>query len=242
MPDVFTKAKRSDVMSRIRSRGNADTELALVRLLRENRISGWRRQVRLRVTSGKWHVAGESKRHTSPRPSPQRGEGVARAPVASRDTRHPSLAVTPDFVFLKQRVTVFVDGCFWHGCPKHGTKPKGNATFWRKKFAANKARDARVNRALRRAGWRVIRIWEHELRKSGILLRARLRRTCRKAESGKTKTSTPHPGPACQSPGGATGPTSCRPDPPTRRGRSAEHGTPAVVRRIQRAIANRSGE
>ena len=74
------------------------------------------------------------------------------------------LTVTPDFVFLKQRVTVFVDGCFWHGCPKHGTQPKGNRAFWKKKFAANKARDRRVNRVLRRAGWRVLRIWEHTLR------------------------------------------------------------------------------
>jgi DNA mismatch endonuclease (patch repair protein) len=160
MTDVFTKRKRSDVMSRIRSRGNADTELALVRLLRAHKISGWRRQVRLRVTSGKWRVAGRIKRHTSPRPSPQRGAGVARAPVASRVTRHPSLTVRPDFVFSKARTVVFVDGCFWHGCPKHATKPKQNASFWRKKLAGNRARDRRVNRTLRRAGWRVVRIWE----------------------------------------------------------------------------------
>jgi len=73
--------------------------------------------------------------------------------------------VRPDFVFPKSRTAVFVDGCFWHGCPKHGTKPKGNASFWRKKFAVNKARDRRVNRALRRAGWQVLRVWEHELKR-----------------------------------------------------------------------------
>jgi len=70
----------------------------------------------------------------------------------------------PDFVFRKQRVAVFVDGCFWHGCPQHATEPRTNAAFWRRKFAANKARDLLVNRTLRKSGWRVLRIWEHELR------------------------------------------------------------------------------
>jgi DNA mismatch endonuclease (patch repair protein) len=57
-----------------------------------------------------------------------------------------------------------VDGCFWHGCPKHATRPKNNRAFWRRKLSANKARDRLVNRTLRRAGWRVLRIWEHSLR------------------------------------------------------------------------------
>ncbi|MCX6901571.1 MAG: DUF559 domain-containing protein [Verrucomicrobia bacterium] len=61
------------------------------------------------------------------------------------------------------KLAVFVDGCFWHSCPKHGTKPANNAAFWRKKLSANKARDRRVTRTLRRLGWRVVRIWEHEL-------------------------------------------------------------------------------
>lgn len=61
------------------------------------------------------------------------------------------------------KLAVFVDGCFWHSCPKHRTKPANNAAFWRKKLAANKARDRRVTRTLRRMGWRVLRIWEHEL-------------------------------------------------------------------------------
>jgi DNA mismatch endonuclease (patch repair protein) len=74
--------------------------------------------------------------------------------------------VRPDFVFLKSRTAVFVDGCFWHGCPRHGTEPKGNAAFWKRKFARNVARNRRVNRALRRAGWRVFRIWEHALRQA----------------------------------------------------------------------------
>ncbi len=56
-----------------------------------------------------------------------------------------------------------MDGCFWNACPTHATKPRDNAAFWREKLAANKARDRKVNRTLRAAGWRVLRIWEHEL-------------------------------------------------------------------------------
>ena len=69
----------------------------------------------------------------------------------------------PDFVFRSRRLAVFVDGCFWHGCPRHGSQPKGNAAFWRAKLARNRARDRLVTRTLRRTGWRVLRIWEHEL-------------------------------------------------------------------------------
>jgi len=70
----------------------------------------------------------------------------------------------PDFVFLASRVALFVDGCFWHGCPKHYIKPKNNRAFWKRKLDANRARDRQVNRELRRKGWRVVRIWEHDLR------------------------------------------------------------------------------
>lgn len=83
----------------------------------------------------------------------------------------------PDFVFRRQLVAVFVDGCFWHSCPLHGTKPATNRTFWRKKLARNKARDRLVNRTLRKAGWRVLRVWQHELaRKREARLVARLRK------------------------------------------------------------------
>lgn len=71
----------------------------------------------------------------------------------------------PDFVFRASRLTVFVDGCFWHGCPKHGTRPANNAEFWREKIARTQVRDKDVNRVLKRKGWRVMRIWEHELKR-----------------------------------------------------------------------------
>lgn len=75
----------------------------------------------------------------------------------------------PDFVFPKNKLVIFVDGCFWHGCQKHGTQPKNNAAFWRKKLSANRLRDRTVTRTLRRDGWKVLRIWEHDLKKRGEL-------------------------------------------------------------------------
>jgi DNA mismatch endonuclease, patch repair protein len=67
-----------------------------------------------------------------------------------------------DLVFPRSKVAVFVDGCFWHGCPKHGTWPKSNAAWWRAKIEGNRERDADTDRRLKEAGWRSIRIWEHE--------------------------------------------------------------------------------
>jgi len=74
----------------------------------------------------------------------------------------PSLRVRGDIVFTRRRVVVFVDGCFWHGCPLHATAPKSNADWWREKLDANKERDARNTVALGQLGWTVLRIWEHE--------------------------------------------------------------------------------
>jgi DNA mismatch endonuclease (patch repair protein) len=84
--------------------------------------------------------------------------------VRGRDRAGEVFRVRPDFIFRARRVAVFVDGCFWHGCPEHGGRPKGNAAFWRAKFARNRERDRRDTRRLRAAGWTVLRLWEHELR------------------------------------------------------------------------------
>lgn len=72
----------------------------------------------------------------------------------------------PDFVFRKSKLTVFVDGCFWHGCPIHGELPTTNRAFWKSKLERNRKRDVVVNRTLRRNGWKVIRLWQHDLRNS----------------------------------------------------------------------------
>jgi len=121
MSDIFTPAKRSAVMGAIRGKGNKDTELRMMALMRLHRITGWRRGVKL---TGK-----------------------------------------PDFVFRRGRVAVLVDGCFWHrhpGC-KFTYTPKRRLEFWLPKFERNVARDRLVTRTLRKAGWKVIRVWECDL-------------------------------------------------------------------------------
>lgn len=67
-----------------------------------------------------------------------------------------------DIAFTRQRVAVMVDGCFWHGCPEHGTWPKQNAAWWREKIKRNIARDRDTDAKLAKAGWLSVRVWEHE--------------------------------------------------------------------------------
>ena len=70
----------------------------------------------------------------------------------------------PDIVFPRNKVAIFVDGCFWHDCPKHGQIPETNREFWVRKIDANKKRDRLVNGTIKNKGWKVLRIWECELR------------------------------------------------------------------------------
>ncbi|MGB3764517.1 MAG: very short patch repair endonuclease, partial [Ornithinimicrobium sp.] len=74
----------------------------------------------------------------------------------------PSLRRTADIVFSKQRVAVFIDGCYWHSCPEHATVARSHAEYWASKLARNVERDADTNRRLSDAGWTVLRFWEHE--------------------------------------------------------------------------------
>jgi len=119
MADIWSKQKRSEVMSLIRSRGNKATELRLIVIFREFGITGWRRN------------------------QPLMGK--------------------PDFTFRRERVAVFVDGCFWHGCPRYYRRPGSNRKYWDAKIAANRNRDRHVSRELRKLGWQVVRIWQHQL-------------------------------------------------------------------------------
>lgn len=80
---------------------------------------------------------------------------VDRAPL-------PKMRRRADLVFPRKRVAVYVDGCFWHGCPVHGTWPKNNADWWREKIERNQARDRDTDQQLEEAGWTVVRVWEHE--------------------------------------------------------------------------------
>jgi DNA mismatch endonuclease (patch repair protein) len=134
MTDVFSQKKRSEIMARVKGRGNHLTELRLMKFFRAHDIAGWRRNSR---------VFGR-----------------------------------PDFVFPDRRIAVFVDGCFWHGCPIHGSIPKTNRSFWNEKLARNKQRDQLVNKTLKKRRWKTVRIWQHELRDTSALAQ-RLRRIFR---------------------------------------------------------------
>jgi DNA mismatch endonuclease (patch repair protein) len=79
-----------------------------------------------------------------------------------RPLRLPERVVRPDITFTRARVAVFVDGCFWHACPEHGTEPAQNSGYWGPKLQRNVARDRAVDQALLRAGWCSLRHWEHE--------------------------------------------------------------------------------
>ncbi|WP_410053171.1 very short patch repair endonuclease [Bradyrhizobium sp. SZCCHNR1015] len=97
--------------------------------------------------------------------------------------RNSRLFGKPDFVFASCRIAVFVDGCFWHGCALHSRLPKTNRSFWAKKLERNLARDLAVNSHLRLRGWRVLRIWQHELKDRASLVRKikrslSMRQTC----------------------------------------------------------------
>jgi DNA mismatch endonuclease, patch repair protein len=74
----------------------------------------------------------------------------------------PDHRIEADISFPRAKVLVFIDGCYWHGCPNHGTWPKANAAFWRAKIEGNQARDLATTDLLRDAGWLVVRVWEHE--------------------------------------------------------------------------------
>jgi len=79
---------------------------------------------------------------------------------------HYKLPGRPDIAFVSKKVAVFVDGCFWHGCELHGTKPKTNDKFWSNKIQDNIARDKRNNKILKDKGWKVLRFWEHDIKNS----------------------------------------------------------------------------
>jgi DNA mismatch endonuclease (patch repair protein) len=96
------------------------------------------------------------------------GELALRAALTARGLRYrvdlplPNTRRRADVAFVSAKIAVFVDGCFWHGCPSHGTWPKANAAWWRNKIECNIARDRDTDRRLAAVGWIVLRFWEHE--------------------------------------------------------------------------------
>ena len=99
---------------------------------------------------------------------------LIRAGIRGWTLNPADVAGKPDFVFRSERVVVFVDGCFWHGCPRCCRMPSSNSAYWERKIKRNTMRDRAVARSLRKDGWRVLRIWEHDLKRiPGVVTRIR---------------------------------------------------------------------
>jgi DNA mismatch endonuclease (patch repair protein) len=97
---------------------------------------------------------------------------LVRAGLSGWQLHQRSALGCPDFLFQAESIALFVDGCFWHGCPGCGHRPRTNALYWARKIELNKKRDRRTTRALRAYGYRVLRIWEHEVTSNvGLCLR-----------------------------------------------------------------------
>ena len=114
------------------------------------------------TTATSERMSRQGRRDTSPELKIRRE--LHRLGLRYRLDRRPvdTLRTRADIVFGPARVAVFIDGCFWHGCPDHATQPRNNADWWRTKIAANRDRDQRNTAALEESGWRVVRIWEHD--------------------------------------------------------------------------------
>lgn len=124
MADVFTKEKRSDIMSRIRSK-NTRLETEFLKL----------------VSSFLYPMGFRYRKH------------YAKVPGK------------PDIAFVSKKIAIFLDGDFWHGCPKCSRPPKSNVDYWEQKIKRNRQRDKDVNKALKKIGWRVLRFWECEVKR-----------------------------------------------------------------------------
>ena len=120
LADIWTREKRSEVMSKVRSKNNKSTELRLIAQFKYYGVKGWRRN---------YKVKGK-----------------------------------PDFVFHKERVAVFADGCFWHGHNCRVFHPGNNEQYWLNKLEKNRQHDLDITEHLQKLGWRVIRVWECEIK------------------------------------------------------------------------------
>jgi DNA mismatch endonuclease, patch repair protein len=121
--------------------------------------------------------------------------------------------VRPDIAFTAKRVAVFVDGCFWHVCPQHGTKPAANTWYWGPKLARNVERDRAADAALAAAGWQVVRIWEHESLEAAVaaVIAALGPRTIPQPRSSPESAASPGSPAGAQPPPGAAPPASAEP-------------------------------
>ena len=92
--------------------------------------------------------------------------GLVRSGIRGWKVNPTDIQGRPDFAFPSERLVIFVDGCFWHGCSRCFRAPQSNKEYWDAKISYNSARDMKINRQLEEAGWRVLRFWEHELKEN----------------------------------------------------------------------------
>jgi DNA mismatch endonuclease (patch repair protein) len=107
----------------------------------------------------------------------------------------PELMGRPDWILPEYSLVLFADGCFWHGCPKHGRIPEDNGDYWGPKIARNRQRDRRVSRELRSQGFIVVRVWDHELRGRMNEARTKIRRALRMAKARENSNVACRPNP-----------------------------------------------
>ena len=130
------------------------------KILRDKLPTGRFRNVKLRTSKTMMAIANKHNRSTERKFR----MALVRAGLRGWILHAQGIFGCPDIYFPRQKVAVFLDGCFWHGCPKCGHIPKTNRAFWRTKIARNQKRDKQANNQLRVKGTSVIRIWEHSLR------------------------------------------------------------------------------
>lgn len=112
---------------------------------------------------------------------------LVRAGISGWILHAVSIPGCPDFLFESKKLAVFVDGCFWHGCPRCGHLPKANGAFWKKKITLTRMRDKKVNQILRSGGYTVLRFWEHDLSMELDLCLKRIRRALDGEQRGQER-------------------------------------------------------
>jgi DNA mismatch endonuclease (patch repair protein) len=141
--------------------------------LRRANIPKWDRDVDMadKLTQAERSALMGKVRSTGNRSTEGRVEAALNNAGIEGWEKHPPIEGKPDFFFPIQSVLLFVDGCYWHGCPLHVRYPADNADYWRKKILRNQQRDTHVRRKLRQQGYHVMRVWEHELKNDRWLTR-----------------------------------------------------------------------
>ncbi|MFA4817425.1 MAG: very short patch repair endonuclease [Parcubacteria group bacterium] len=121
MADIFSKKKRSDIMSKVRSKETG---------------------IEIKIRKELWKAGFRYRKNVS------------------------GYLGKPDILLKKYKTVIFVDSCFWHGCKKHGSMPQTRKKFWKEKIEQNKERDKEINKHYKKIGWKVVRIWEHDMDKN----------------------------------------------------------------------------